>query len=116
MNCPYCNKEAEWTSNDVVYGRRYGKSFMCYYCADCDTYVGCHNNTRTPLGTMANKALRQKRIETHAVLDALWKDGAHTRGSVYKKLSDVFGFQVHVGSADEKLCEEIIKTVPLLFK
>lgn len=115
MKCPYCQKEAEWTSNEVVYGRRYGKSFMCYYCKNCDAYVGCHQNTKKPLGTMANKALRKKRIEAHAIVDILWKSGKYKRSIVYKKLSDAFGFQVHIGSADEKICEDIIKTIPLLF-
>jgi hypothetical protein len=116
MICPYCEKEAIWTSNEVVYGRRYGKSFMCYYCKECDAYVGCHQNSKNPLGTMANKALRVKRMEAHAVIDPLWKSGKYSRRQVYDRLSDAFGFRVHVGASDEKLCEEIIKTAKVIFK
>ena len=50
MICPYCNKEAKWCENKVIYGKNYGKSYMCYYCKDCDAYVGCHNNTKFPNG------------------------------------------------------------------
>lgn len=116
MICPYCQKEADWISNEVVYGRRYGKSFMCYYCKDCDAYVGCHKNSRSPLGTMANKALRTKRMATHAVVDPLWKDGKYSRRTVYKRLSEAFGHTVHIGASDEATCDEIIKTVPLIFQ
>ncbi len=41
MNCPKCGKEARWVSNEEVYGRRYGKSYMCYWCPDCE----CHTPT-----------------------------------------------------------------------
>lgn len=112
--CPYCNKEAAWVSNEVVYGRRYGKSYMCYYCRDCDAYVGCHQNSRTPLGTMANKELRKKRMEVHAVLDPIWKSGKRSRKKVYRMLRDAFGEEVHVGEADLERCDEIIKTIKLL--
>lgn len=116
MKCPYCKKDAIWTSNDVVYGRKYGKSFMCYYCKDCDAYVGCHNNTKNPLGTMANKVLRKKRMEAHAVIDPIWKNKQRSRGKVYQMLSDAMGIKyLHIGSADEKLCEDIIKTTKILF-
>jgi len=115
MKCPYCGNEAKWCSNEEVYGRRYGKSYMCYYCRPCDAMVGCHNNTREPLGKMANKPLRQARRAAHAVIDPLWKSGKYKRSTVYKRLSEAFGYQVHVGESDEKTCLEIIKSVPILF-
>uniref|UniRef100_A0A6H1ZGG1 Uncharacterized protein n=1 Tax=viral metagenome TaxID=1070528 RepID=A0A6H1ZGG1_9ZZZZ len=115
MKCPYCKEEAEWCENKAIYGRNYGKSFMCYFCKNCDAYAGCHKNSRKALGTIANKELRQKRMRTHEVVDSLWKTGQYKRATVYKRLSEAFGFQVHIGEADEKICDEIIKTVPLIF-
>ena len=109
MICPYCKKEAKWCDNKEVYGRRYGKSYMCYWCKDCDAYVGCHQNTRNPLGTMANKELREWRMKAHAVIDPLWKSGGKSRKEVYKELDKLFGFKVHIGSADKELCQKIIK-------
>ena len=61
MKCNHCNKEAEWIENKIVYGRNYGKSYMIWFCHNCDAYVGCHNNTERSLGIMANKELRELR-------------------------------------------------------
>lgn len=109
MICPYCNKPAEWVSNAQVYGRIYGKSFMVWLCKKCDARVGCHNNTQRPLGTMANRELREWRMKAHAHIDPIWKTGQLSRGMVYKMLDDYFGFEVHVGEADIKMCKKIIE-------
>jgi len=116
MKCPYCGKEAKWCANSEVYGRTYGKSYMCYWCKDCDAYVGCHNNTKIPLGTMANKELRKKRMEVHDIIDPLWKSGKYSRKKIYSDLSDAFGKTVHIAEADIKMCEIIIKTAKLFIK
>ena len=109
MICPYCKKEAKWIDNAEVYGKRYGKSYMCYYCRDCDAYVGCHNNTESPLGTMANKELREWRMKAHAVIDPLWKNGAMKRKEVYYRLMKVMGRWVHIGESDIETCQEVVK-------
>lgn len=116
IRCPYCGKIAAWVPNEQVYGKRYGKSFMCYYCAPCDAYVGCHNNTRKPLGVMANKELRGWRMKAHNMVDPLWKSGRFRRDVVYMRLSQVLGRPVHVGEADIVMCKEIIEKVPEIFR
>lgn len=114
MTCPYCGKEAPWVPNEEVYGRRFGKSYMCYYCKPCNAYVGCHQNTRQPLGTMANAQLRKARMKAHAAVDPLWKLGPFSRGKVYAILSDMFGRSIHIGEADLELCNEIIQSAEKL--
>jgi len=109
MICPYCKKEAQWVENKEIYGSNYGKSYMCYLCKDCNAYVGCHNNSRFPLGTMANEELRRWRIETHKHLDRLWKDKIFTRRQVYRMLETVFGKEVHIGEADINMCKNILR-------
>lgn len=109
--CPCCGKQAQWVDNSQIYGRRYGKSYMAYLCRDCDAYVGCHNNTRDPLGTMANKELRNARCAAHAVLDQLWKSREMTRGDVYRWLAKTFGYDVHIGGSDLQQCQAIINAV-----
>ena len=109
MKCPYCGKEARWMSNESIYGKKYGKSYMCYYCKDCDAYVGCHQNTRKPLGTMANKELRGWRRKAHEAIDPLWKNGQYTRKIVYEMLKDTFGKKTHIGESDIETCQKIIK-------
>lgn len=59
--CPYCKKPAKWVSNEVIYGQKYGESYMIWHCKPCDAYVGCHQNTKKSLGSMANAELRRAR-------------------------------------------------------
>ena len=108
MICPYCQKEAPWVENKAIYGRNYGKSFMCYYCKPCDAYVGCHQNSKTPLGTMANKELRAWRIRAHDHIDPLWKTGRMKRKEVYAFLKEKLGVQVHVAESDLEMCKRIL--------
>lgn len=116
VRCPYCQKLAEWVENKVIYGKRYGKSYMIYWCRECDAYVGCHNNSKRPLGTMADKALRAKRKKVHSVIDPLWKRGRYRRGEVYAILAKAFGEPVHVGESDMDRCDEIIEVARELFR
>lgn len=109
MHCPYCKNLVEWVENKEVYGRNYGKSVMIWLCKPCDAYVGCHNNTRTPLGSMANRELRTWRKKAHASFDPIWKTGKIKRARAYGFLKRRFGFDVHIGEADELLCQEIIQ-------
>jgi len=109
MNCPYCLNQAEWVENKEVYGKNYGKSVMIWLCRKCDAYVGCHQNTRKPLGTMANKELRTFRKETHKVFDVAWRNKTITRDKAYGFLKSRFGFDVHIGEANIELCKKIIE-------
>jgi len=111
--CPYCGKEAKWCENKEIYGKNYGKSYMCYYCKPCNAYVGCHNNTTKPLGVMANKELRDWRIKAHDIFDKLWKDGFVTRKEAYKILDDEFGKEIHIGESDIETCQRIINLLSL---
>ena len=78
---------------------------MAYWCKDCDAHVGCHNNTREPLGTMANKELREHRMKAHAIVDPLWKTGKFSRGYVYSMLAKWFERPaVHIGELDKYDC------------
>lgn len=104
--CPYCNKPAKWCDNKEVYGKRYGKSYMCYYCKDCGAWVGCHQNTRKPLGTMANRELRIWRMKAHSALDPLWKSGEMTRHKAYKLIDNK-----HIGESNIDGCKEIIRRI-----
>jgi len=106
--CPYCNSPAVWVENKVVYGRNYGKSYMMWHCPKCEASIGCHNNTKRPLGTMANKELKKMRNLAHEAIDPLWKEMGMSRKDVYEALGKIFGYKVHVGSADMKTCQRLI--------
>lgn len=98
--------------NEVIYGRRYGKSYMMWFCRKDDAYVGCHENTQRPLGVMADKKLRGWRVKAHEHIDQLWKSKRMKRSTLYRRLNDWFGKEVHVGEADIVMCKEII-AIPL---
>jgi len=118
MKCNHCGKEAKWVENKIVYnGKNYGKSYMIWWCKDCDAYVGCHNNTKQPKGNiLAKRDLRKARLETHAFIDPIWKSKKYKRKTVYKRLEEAFGKPIHVGGIETvKECQEIIKTAQLLF-
>lgn len=89
---------------------------MIWLCSPCDAYVGCHSNTKRPLGTLADASLRSARMAAHAVIDPLWKSGRYTRSEVYAYLTDAFGKEVHIAESDEFQCAQIIKTAKLMFK
>jgi len=108
MICPYCNKTAPWVENKEKYGKNYGQSYMCYFCKPCDAYVGCHQNTRRALGTMANAELRKWRMKAHEVIDSRWKSGEMKRKEMYKMLDDMMGKVMHIGESTIEECKEII--------
>lgn len=108
MKCPYCGKPAEWVENKAIYGKNYGKSYMCYYCKPCNAYVGCHNNTRKPLGIMANSETREWRKKAHANFDPLWKRKGGNRDRAYHLLKKHFGKEIHIGESDIETCKQII--------
>jgi hypothetical protein len=114
VTCPYCKKEAEWVENKEIYGVNLGKSYMMYLCRPCNAYVGCHNNTTSALGTLANKELREARKKAHKALDPLWQKGRYSRTAVYDMMKLHFGYKVHIGSSDVKMCNDIIEFVKTL--
>ena len=68
--CPYCGQVAVLVDSSIVYGRSFG---LIYLCAPCDAYVGTHKGSprHAPLGTLANKELREARLKAHEILDPL---------------------------------------------
>ena len=67
--CDYCGRETEYVDSKVIYGKSYGK---IYLCRNCMAYVGVHKGTDKPLGRLANAELRNWKKAAHAVFDPLW--------------------------------------------
>jgi len=113
MKCTYCGKDAEYTENRVVYGRNYGTWPMIWLCRKCDAYVGCHKDTKEPLGRMADKELRSikkdaKEMFIAAFLDGDWNVSNYKKNDAYEYLAEHMKLprdKVHFGMFDEKQCK-----------
>lgn len=84
--CHFCGGEVVFTTNDNIYGRKYGNG-MCYLCTKCMAYVGVHSNSRTALGILANDEMRKWKIKCHELFDSKWKRGYDDRNYLYAKLA-----------------------------
>ena len=113
MKCDYCGRKAVLTTGDVVYPHRpdlRGRVF--WVCEPCDARVGCHPDTATPLGRMANADLRAAKQEAHKVFDPIWKDGRRSRSDAYTWLAYKLGIsksKCHIGLFDIAMCRKVVE-------
>ena len=77
LYCPYCKRPGVLRPAAYVYGdNNLDPEKYLYVCSgypSCDSYIGAHKKSMRPMGTMADSDLRNKRIEAHRALDAIWK-------------------------------------------
>ena len=107
--CPYCGAEIKLRNSIEIYGRDYGYLWVCKNYPQCDSYVGCHKGTTIPLGTPANKELRNLRHTCHLVFDKAWKCGKISRIEAYKKLGKKMGIpEPHIGQFNKEQCEKLL--------
>lgn len=107
--CRYCGSQVICITTKQFYGRDYGAHV--YKCTGCDAYVGTHKGTKHPLGTLANKELRELRQKAHAVFDPCWKDKHMKRKSAYSRLQEFMGSErevTHIAMFDEAQCRKVI--------
>lgn len=116
--CPYCFKHTQHVSDTEVYARSYGA--MIYLCRHCLAYVSCHKSQPTvSLGRVANKELREAKIEAHYFFDYLWRkkiekgfSKKEARGSAYKWLAQQMNIHpelCHIGYFDVEQCERVVE-------
>lgn len=111
--CDYCGRETEYVDSKVIYGKSYGK---IYLCRNCMAYVGVHKGTDKPLGRLANAELRNWKKAAHAVFDPLWKYGRFRghRNAAYAWLAQKMGLPVektHIGMFDVGQCRKAIEII-----
>jgi hypothetical protein len=113
--CPYCHADTQLVSDEAVYGRPFGKKFI--QCkVNPDHYVGTYANGKS-LGRLADKNLRLKKREAHAVFDPMWSDTP----KLFKKRNDAYQWlskkmripseETHFGMFDEAQCAAAIEHV-----
>jgi len=115
VTCPYCKKKAELVTGRYLYTHRadlWHKKF--YICHTCDAYVGCHRDTEKPLGKLANKELREIRMETHKAFDPIWQVIGYgfTRKTAYETLAaelNIHRHECHIAKFDKDTCLKAIE-------
>lgn len=113
--CRYCGGKITLTDARTIYGNavhRLGlEGEKIYLCQNCNARVGCHKGTARPLGNVANEVLRLKRMETHQIFDAFWKERGMTRSSAYQWLAEQMHLperEAHIGSFEMDACQQVI--------
>lgn len=115
FKCPYCDKETDLVSSDIIHQEDHG---MIYYCKDCDASVGTINGDKS-LGCLAKKSLREARRYCHKLLDELTEKklsfGKIKRRTVkvrmYKWIADLLNItkiECHVAYFNESQCRKVI--------
>ena len=101
IKCPYCGSRAVLCPESVVYGRETSdpeaKLYICARYPVCDAYVSAHRRSHLPMGTLAGKELRRKRIEAHTAFCRLWESGLMQKA------------EAHIAKFSEFRCEEVIQ-------
>lgn len=114
VTCPYCRSPAACVSSAAIYAGQsgYGMVWLCGNYPACDAYVGCHAEDLRPLGTMADRELRNARMDAHAAFDPLWKDGRMTREGAYDWLAWSLGIerdQCHIALFGLLECRQVVE-------
>lgn len=112
LSCRYCGSAVRLRRHSDVYGRNHSEWPLLYCCLDCGARVGVHPQTFIPLGTLADKALRDLRQHVKQnlffVIQAEKFDGS--RGTAYRWLAYQLGIPVeecHFGWFDGDELERV---------
>ena len=115
VNCPYCGAEAILKPSSMVFGIHTEDAkqqiYVCRNWPACDSYVFAHRKDGSPMGTLANKELRQKRIQTHKVFSAYQKATKMKKWAAYIWLEGKLGLTektMHIGLFSSEDCDRAI--------
>lgn len=116
IKCPYCGSKALLRPAAVVHGQEHSapdaELYVCVRYPACDSYVTAHRHNHMPMGTLANKTLRRKRIATHAAFNRLWQSGLMTKRATYHWLQVQLGLpsdDAHIANFSEWRCNQVIQ-------
>lgn len=110
--CPYCGRFSELTVGASIYPRRPELAERSFYlCQPCQAWVGTHEGTVTPLGTLADTTLRRHRGQAHQAFDPVWRTGLMSRKRAYAWLTtqlNVHPDDCHIALFDAETCQRVV--------
>jgi hypothetical protein len=110
--CRYCGEEAQLMFGRDLFGEGRRLERKRYWvCERCDARVGCHGESREPMGELADASLRKLRSKAHKFFDRMWQQGHKTRNSAYFWLAEKMGLtrnECHIANFDEEDCRKVI--------
>jgi hypothetical protein len=111
LTCPYCGSHAELKDAFVIYHKLgFGQVYVCANYPACDAYVGVHEGTVKPKGSLASSALRALRKQAHGVIDPLWREQGLQRKAVYEAAALVLGRkEFHIGDFKEEDAKKFLE-------
>lgn len=90
VKCQYCNDVAVIVKGSELYEKNHklcNKEF--YACIKCEAWVGMHEHSKKPFGSLAKSELRQKRLMAHKGFDAIWRKISERHGLSVSKARKV---------------------------
>ena len=116
IKCPYCGAQAHLRPASVLFGEKAidptAPYYVCSHYPACDAYVAAHRHSSLPMGTLANGALRRKRIDAHAAFKQMWESGLMNKKQAYRWPQVQFGLpecEAHIGKFSTFRCEQVIQ-------
>lgn len=105
--CPNCGAAVHLVSNAEIYGREYGDWPYAYLCETKCSYVGLHPQTDLPLGTLADRDVREARKKAKAVFFQVKARTGWSRNECYGWLASEMCLpksETHFGFFDAQFC------------
>lgn len=116
MHCPYCGAPAvRRRGRNLFREQALDPEALYYVCSRypvCNAYVSTHKASHLPMGTLADPALRRKRIAAHHAFDRLWLEGPLTKKEAYRWLAGALGIpdaQAHIACFSHHQCDKVIE-------
>lgn len=113
--CPYCGRRSVLRPAEYVYGENTidaaARLYVCSGYPGCNAYVGVHDGTTKPMGSLANPELRNKRIRAHRAINRIIDKGYMSKDDIYAVLAlrlNVPRQETHIGQFSDYLCEQAI--------
>lgn len=115
IKCPYCGSRAFLRPASVIHDSKYRQPgdevYVCARYPACDSYVSAHRHNHLPMGTLADRSLRHKRMKAHAVFRQLWEKGFMTKPAAYRWLQvqmDLPPEETHIARFSDWRCDQVI--------